>query len=46
MEQNITLQGSVMIRQVFDTKEVQVSNDNKINEKLHVKVYPIQVEEF
>jgi len=39
-EPNITLEGSVMIRPVFDTKEVQVSNDERISQKLDIKAYP------
>ncbi|WMN11413.1 T9SS type A sorting domain-containing protein [Marivirga salinae] len=39
-EPNITLEGSVMIRPVFDTKEIQVSNDKRINPKLDIKAYP------
>lgn len=39
-EPNITLTGSVMIRPVFDTKEIAVSNDKRINQKLEVKAYP------
>ncbi|MGM0581044.1 MAG: T9SS type A sorting domain-containing protein [Bacteroidota bacterium] len=39
-EPNITLEGSVMIRPVFDPKEVTVSNDKEIKQKLEVKAYP------
>lgn len=39
-EPNITLEGSVMIRPVFDPKEVPVSNDKSISQKLDVKAYP------
>jgi hypothetical protein len=39
-EPNITLEGSVMIRPVFDQKEVQVSNHKSLNQKLDIMVYP------
>ncbi|ADR20939.1 hypothetical protein MATR_14350 [Marivirga tractuosa] len=39
-EPNKTLKGSVMIRPVFDAKEVPVSNDKKISQMLDVKAYP------
>jgi len=39
-EPNSTLEGSVMIRPVFDYKEVTVSNEKKINQTLDVKAYP------
>ncbi len=39
-EPNITLKGSVMIRPVFSPKDVPVANDDKINQRLEVKIYP------